>query len=72
VKKSAKQALRAKSADDLQAEAGQLRDDMLKGRLSTSLEGKRLSVRYRAQRRQIARIQTIQRERELAAQRKAN
>lgn len=72
MKKSAKQALRAKSPDELKAEIGQLNDDMLKGRLSTTLEGKRLSIRYRAQRRQIARIQTIQRERELAAQRKAH
>lgn len=72
MKKSAKQALRAKSADELKAETAALNDEMLKGRLSTSIEGKRLSVRYRAQRRQIARIQTIQRERELAAERKAN
>lgn len=72
MKKSAKQALRAKSADELKAELASINDEMLKGRLSTTLEGKRLSVRYRASRRQIARINTIQRERELAAQRKAN
>lgn len=72
MKKSAKQALRAKTTDELKAEILQIADEQLKGRLSTTLEGKRLSIRYRAQRRQIARIQTIQRERELAAARKAN
>jgi ribosomal protein L29 len=72
VKKSAKQALRAKNTDELKAESLQIRDGMLKSRLSTTLEGKRLSVSYRASRRQIARIMTIERERELAAERKAN
>lgn len=72
MKKSAKQALRAKTTDELKAESLSIRDSMLKSRLSTTLEGKRLSVAYRASRRQIARIQTIERERELAAERKAN
>jgi ribosomal protein L29 len=71
VKKSIKQALRAKTVDELQAEAGQLQGDMLKARLSTTLEGKRLGVRIRASRRHIARINTLLRERELAAAPKA-
>lgn len=72
MKKSAKQELRAKSADELKAESLTIRESMLKSRISTTLEGKRLSVAYRGSRRQIARIQTIERERELAAERKAN
>ncbi len=71
MKKSIKQALRAKTVDELQAEAGQLQGDMLKARLSTTLEGKRLGVRIRASRRHIARINTLLRERELAAAPKA-
>jgi len=67
VKKSVKQALRAKTPDELLAEAGQLQGDMLKARLSTTLEGKRLSVRTRASRRHIARINTLLRERQLSA-----
>lgn len=72
MKKSAKQALRAKTADELNAEAGQLAGDQLKARLSTTLEGKRLGIRTRGSRRQIARINTLLRERELAAKAKAN
>lgn len=71
MKKSIKQALRAKTVDELQAEAGQLQGDMLKARLTTTLEGKRLGVRIRASRRHIARINTLLRERELAAAPKA-
>ena len=71
MKKSAKQGLRAKTIDELKTETVQLRSDMLKSRLSTTVEGKRLGVRHRAQRRQIARIATILRERELAAAAKA-
>lgn len=71
MKKSIKQALRAKTVEELQAEAGQLQGDMLKARLSTTLEGKRLGVRIRASRRHIARINTLLRERELAAAPKA-
>jgi ribosomal protein L29 len=71
VKKSIKQALRAKTAEEMQAEAGQLQGDMLKARLSTTLEGKRLGVRIRANRRHIARINTLLRERELASAPKA-
>lgn len=65
MKKSAKQELRAKSADDLKVEVGKLREGMLKARITGTLEGKRLGVKYRAERRQIARINTILREREL-------
>lgn len=71
MKKSIKQALRAKTADELNSEAGQLRGEQLKARISTTLEGKRLGIRTRANRRQIARIQTILRERELADAKKA-
>jgi ribosomal protein L29 len=72
MKKSVKQALRAKTPDELNAEADGLRATALKARLATSLEGKRLPMKTRADRRQIARIQTILRERELAAKAKAN
>lgn len=71
MKKSLKQALRAKTNDELAAEAGQLLGDQLKARISTTLEGKRLGIRTRESRRQIARIQTIMRERELADAKKA-
>lgn len=71
MKKSTIQALRAKTADEMKAEADQLRGDLLKARLSTTLEGKRLGIRTRASRRQIARIQTLLRERELADAKKA-
>lgn len=71
MKKSIKQALRAKTPDELATEAGQLRGELLKARISTTLEGKRLGIRTRANRRQIARIQTILRERELADAKKA-
>lgn len=73
MKKSVIQALRAKTPAELNDEAGRLQGDMLKARLSTTLEGKRLGVRIRASRRQIARINTLLRERELgAAKAKAN
>jgi len=67
VKKSLKQALRAKTHDELKAEAEQLAGDQLKARISTTLEGKRLGIRTRVSRRQIARINTLLREHELAA-----
>ncbi len=73
MKKSLKQAMRAKTPDELQAEAVQLAGDQLKARLSTTLEGKRLGIGTRGSRRQIARINTLLRERELAtAKAKAN
>ncbi|MEK7415573.1 MAG: 50S ribosomal protein L29 [Planctomycetota bacterium] len=67
MKKSMKQTMRAKSAEDLIKESEELRSTMLKNRLSTTLEGKRLSIQHRGQRRQIARILTVLREREIAA-----
>ncbi len=67
MKKSLKQALRAKTHDELKAEAEQLAGDQLKARISTTLEGKRLGIRTRVSRRQIARINTLLREHELAA-----
>ncbi len=59
MKKTAKAELRAKSAEDLKKEAQGLRDQMLKARFSTVLEGKTRGVKYREVRRQIARIETI-------------
>ena len=59
MKKTAKAELRAKSAEDLKKEALGLRDQMLKARFSTVLEGKTRGVKYREVRRQIARIETI-------------
>lgn len=51
--------LRDKSADELTAMAGELRQGMLKARIARSLEGKQAGMGYRASRRQIARIETI-------------
>jgi ribosomal protein L29 len=51
--------LRAKSPDDLKAIIGELREGMLKARISRSMEGKQVGVSYRQSRRQIARITTI-------------
>lgn len=59
MKKSAKADLRAKSADDLNAQAKELRESLLKARFATALEGKARSIQYRNARRQIARIQTL-------------
>jgi ribosomal protein L29 len=59
MKKSAKADLRAKSADDLKAQATELRETLLKARFATALEGKARSVQYRNARRQIARIETL-------------
>jgi ribosomal protein L29 len=62
MKKTAKTELRAKSPEDLKAQAEALRTEMLKARLAGSVEGKQLGVKYRANRRQIARLETILRE----------
>ncbi len=67
MKKSIKQALRAKTTDELKAEAELLAGNQLKARISTTLEGKRLGIQTRVSRRQIARINTLLREHELAA-----
>ncbi|MBA2482380.1 MAG: 50S ribosomal protein L29 [Planctomycetes bacterium] len=59
MKKSEKNTLREKTPEELQGMVAELRDSMLKGRFSVALEGKTMGVKYRAQRRQIARISTI-------------
>jgi ribosomal protein L29 len=59
MKKSEKNSLREKTPDELRGMVAELRDSMLKGRFSVALEGKTMGVKYRAQRRQIARISTI-------------
>lgn len=71
MKKSAKTDLRAKGADELAKQAGELRDQLLKARFSQRLEGKAKGMRYRASRRQIARLETILREKAAAAAKKA-
>jgi ribosomal protein L29 len=67
MKKTAKTELRAKSAEDLKAQADALRADLLKARLAGTVEGKQLGVKYRAGRRQIARLETLIREKAAAA-----
>ncbi|MBA3708163.1 MAG: 50S ribosomal protein L29 [Planctomycetes bacterium] len=59
MKKSEKNSLREKTPDELRGLVAELRDSMLKGRFAVALEGKTMGVKYRAQRRQIARISTI-------------
>ncbi|MCK6487515.1 MAG: 50S ribosomal protein L29 [Planctomycetes bacterium] len=71
MKKSAKTDLRAKGADELAKEVGVLRDQLLKARFSQRLEGKAKGMRYRASRRQIARLETIIREKAAPAAEKA-
>jgi large subunit ribosomal protein L29 len=68
MKKSAKADLRAKSADDLQAQAKELRESLLKARFATALEGTARSIQYRNARRQIARIQTLLTQKSAASQ----
>lgn len=67
MKKSAKADLRGISAADLQTQAKELREQLLKARFATALEGKTRGVKYRAVRRQIARIETILVEKSKAA-----
>ncbi|MCS6969958.1 MAG: 50S ribosomal protein L29 [Planctomycetota bacterium] len=69
MKRSLMQELRAKTDQQLREEVERLRSEMLKARIASALEGKRLGMRTRANRRQVARILTILRERELAQQR---
>jgi ribosomal protein L29 len=59
MKKSAKTDLRAKSAEDMAAEAKTLRGELLKSRFAASTEGKTIGVKYRVARRQIARLETL-------------
>jgi ribosomal protein L29 len=71
MKKSVKTDLRAKGADELAKQAGELREQLLKARFSQRLEGKAKGMRYRASRRQIARLETLIREKAAAAAKKA-
>ena len=59
MKKTAKADLRAKPAAELKKQADELREQLLKARFATTLEGKARGVKYRASRRQIARLETI-------------
>ncbi len=59
MKKTELSKLRSRSVDDLRSDAEGLRGDLLKARFATRLEGKAKGVKYRALRRQIARINTI-------------
>jgi ribosomal protein L29 len=59
VKRTAKNELRAKSAQDLAKQAAELREQLFKGRLTQSVEGKGLGGKARQLRRQIARIETF-------------
>lgn len=59
MKKSAIKALREQPVEDLRKQEGELREQMLKARVATALEGKRRGVAYRNARRQVARINTI-------------
>jgi ribosomal protein L29 len=67
MKTSAKNDLRGKTADDLKAMAKEARDTMFKARISKSVEGKAIGIKYRDLRRQIARIETILGEKARAA-----
>lgn len=59
MKRTAKAELRAKSAQDLAAQAEELRSTLLKGRIAGAVEGKTLGGKSRDLRRQIARIETL-------------
>ncbi len=71
MKKSAKADLRSKGAVELNAQAKELRETLLKARFATALEGKAKTIQYRNARRQIARIETLLVEKQSAAQQKA-
>lgn len=68
MKKSAKADLRSKSAVELNVQAKELRETLLKARFATALEGKAKTIQYRNARRQIARIETLLVEKQSAAQ----
>lgn len=67
MKKTAITDLRALGADELSKQAGALRQQLLQSRFAQRLEGKAKGMRYRAARRQIARLETIIREKAAAA-----
>jgi ribosomal protein L29 len=62
MKKAEKKVLRATAAADLATQAKQAREAMFKARLAVAAEGKPIGVKYRALRRQVARLETILRE----------
>lgn len=51
--------LRAKPADELKKIAADLREQLFRGRLNQSIEGKGLGGKVRQMRRQVARLETI-------------
>jgi ribosomal protein L29 len=59
MKRSEIKALRDKSPEELSDAVRALRETMLKDRIASAVEGKRLGPKYRALRRQIARLSTI-------------
>ena len=68
MKKSDKNSLRGKTVDALKADAAAIRDALLKARLGAATKGNaRLGMSYRAQRRQLARLETIITEKAAAA-----
>lgn len=62
MKNTALAELRAKSGDELKKMADDLRDQLFRGRLTASVEGKGLGGKVRQMRRQVARLETIIRE----------
>jgi ribosomal protein L29 len=67
MKKTAKNELRAKGADELVQQVTELRNGQLRTRLTAGTEGKAKGMGYRAARRQIARLQTLITEKQKAA-----
>jgi ribosomal protein L29 len=59
MKRTQLQKLRAMSAEDITTRIRELSEQMLKARISRSLEGKQVGVQYRNTRREIARLHTI-------------
>lgn len=59
MKPSALKNLREQPVEDLRKQIDTLRQDLMKSRFSSTMEGKQLGVKYRDARRQIARIETL-------------
>ena len=64
MKRTAKAELRSKPVAELAKLAEELRAQMFKGRIAGAVEGKSLGGKARVMRRQIARLQTIIREKQ--------
>jgi ribosomal protein L29 len=62
MKQAEKKALRATTTAELTIQVRQAREAMFKARLAVASEGKPIGVKYRALRRQVARLETILRE----------